>query len=90
LHIFQLFSPSGSWEGWLLLLSFLGLLFVVLLFNGLSLGIERLRLRILTDRVIQEELQSLTSNNIIVHLATKAVRGFHVFLFYIPVAGFLD
>lgn len=90
MHIFQLFSPSWSREGWLLLLSLLGLLLVVLLLDRLTLGVKWLWLWILTDRVVQEELKGLTCYNIIVHFAAQIVGSQHVLILNLPVLSLLD
>ena len=48
LHFLERASPIWSWESGLLLLSLLGLLFVILSLDRFALGVEGLRLGILT------------------------------------------
>ena len=52
-------GPFGGGEGRLLLLSLLGLLLIVLLLDGLALGVQRLGLGVFTRRVVNQKLQGI-------------------------------
>lgn len=59
LDVFESDGPVRGGEGRLLLLSLLGLLLIVLLLDGLALGVQRLRLWVLTLGVVNQKLKGL-------------------------------
>ena len=76
LNIFEVFSPGWSREGWLLLSSLLFLLRVFFLLDWFAILVERFRRWVLSDGIVQQELQRFTSYNTVIHLATETVRSF--------------
>lgn len=83
-------GPLWGRERWLLLLSLLGLLFVILLLDRLALGVQRLGFRVLTLWVVDQKLKGFTGQNVVVHLSTEAVGSVHVLLLDVVVISGRD